>query len=328
MNPEKAAMLDIARRKEIFAYESTEVLLKLKGDFAAFSGENTRFAESAVAEERLVIPSVRIPGAAPVAIRVGLPAGGPAAVFVPFAVKRAAPPAKLTEVGKPALARPVCLERQPVSIRLPSLVRPAVKALRPPVRERPAVSVPALPRVERPRVAPVSAASVSVAVPELPVPKAVRLPVSAPRPFETPVPKAAPPAVKGRIPAPHVGPVTLSLPSLAPPKPGKAAAIIRKKAVLPAIPDTRPVPRPRIPAALAAPVPPRLRLPPTGDAAWKREKPQLLPAAAAAGPIRAWDIPVPDFKTAAAAAKPPARKPLRLPELPDLSVPAPPEIRI
>ena len=52
------------------------------------------------------------------------------------------------------------------------------------------------------------------------------------------------------------------------------------------------------------------------------------PAAAAAGPIRAWDIPVPDFKTAAAAAKPPARKPLRLPELPDLSVPAPPEIRI
>ena len=305
MNPEKAAMLDIARRKEIFAYESTEVLLKLKGDFAAFSGENTRFAESAVAEERLVIPSVRIPGAAPVAIRIGLPAGGPAAVFVPFAVKRAAPPAKLTEVEKPALARPVCLERQPVSVRLPSLVRPAVKALRPPV----------------------SAASVSVAVPELPVPKAVRLPVSAPRPFETPVPKAAPPAVTGRIPAPHVGPVTLSLPPLAPPKPGKAA-IQQKKAVLPAIPDTRPVPRPRIPEALAAPVPPRLRLPPTGDAAWKREKPQLLPAAPAAGPIRAWDIPVPDFKTAAAAAKPPARKPLRLPELPDLSVPAPPEIRI
>ncbi len=47
--------INIEKNKELFEYEMTEVILKLKGEFAAFSGKDTKFAEKSVPDEKLSI---------------------------------------------------------------------------------------------------------------------------------------------------------------------------------------------------------------------------------------------------------------------------------
>lgn len=47
--------INIEKNKELFEYEMTEVILKLKGEFVAFSGKNTRFAEMMVDDAKLHI---------------------------------------------------------------------------------------------------------------------------------------------------------------------------------------------------------------------------------------------------------------------------------
>lgn len=47
--------INIEKNKELFEYEMTEVILKLKGEFAAFSGKDTKFAEILVKDESLHI---------------------------------------------------------------------------------------------------------------------------------------------------------------------------------------------------------------------------------------------------------------------------------
>ena len=47
--------INIEKSKELFEYEMTEVILKLKGEFAAFSGKDTKFAEMVVDDAKLRI---------------------------------------------------------------------------------------------------------------------------------------------------------------------------------------------------------------------------------------------------------------------------------
>ena len=47
--------INIEKNKELFEYEMTEVILRLKGEFAAFSGKNTRFAEMMVDDSKFRI---------------------------------------------------------------------------------------------------------------------------------------------------------------------------------------------------------------------------------------------------------------------------------
>ena len=49
----KVENINIEKNKELFEYEMTEVILKLKGEFAAFSGKDTRFADMVVANAKL-----------------------------------------------------------------------------------------------------------------------------------------------------------------------------------------------------------------------------------------------------------------------------------
>ncbi len=58
---EKLENIDIEKSKELFAYEMTEVLLMLKGEFASVSGKNMRYEQWAVDAEKQTIPSAHIP---------------------------------------------------------------------------------------------------------------------------------------------------------------------------------------------------------------------------------------------------------------------------
>lgn len=49
----KVENINIEKNKELFEYEMTEVILKLKGEFAAFSGKDTRFADMVVDDAKL-----------------------------------------------------------------------------------------------------------------------------------------------------------------------------------------------------------------------------------------------------------------------------------
>ena len=53
--------MDVEQNKELFEYEMTEVLLKLKGEFAVVSGQDTRYAESSVDESKLAVNLSDIP---------------------------------------------------------------------------------------------------------------------------------------------------------------------------------------------------------------------------------------------------------------------------
>lgn len=56
----KVEKIDIEKNKELFEYEMTEVILKLKGEFAAFSGKGTKFAEILVDDAKLHISSPKV----------------------------------------------------------------------------------------------------------------------------------------------------------------------------------------------------------------------------------------------------------------------------
>ena len=51
----KVENVNIEKNKELFEYEMTEVILKLKGEFAAFSGKDTKFSEIVVDDAKLCI---------------------------------------------------------------------------------------------------------------------------------------------------------------------------------------------------------------------------------------------------------------------------------
>lgn len=62
----KVENININENVDLFEYEMTEVILRLKGEFAAFTGKDTKYAEVAVDEQKLVInlptiSAVRIP---------------------------------------------------------------------------------------------------------------------------------------------------------------------------------------------------------------------------------------------------------------------------
>ena len=54
---------NIEQSKALFEYEMTEVLLQLQGEFAVFSGKNTKFAESNVDDQKLVVNIPPLPAA-------------------------------------------------------------------------------------------------------------------------------------------------------------------------------------------------------------------------------------------------------------------------
>lgn len=56
----KLENINIEQNKELFEYEMTEVILNLKGEFAVFSGKNTKFAEMVVDDSRLKVDSPEV----------------------------------------------------------------------------------------------------------------------------------------------------------------------------------------------------------------------------------------------------------------------------
>lgn len=56
----KLENINIEQNKELFEYEMTEVILNLKGEFAVFSGKNTKFAEMAVDDSRLKVDTPKV----------------------------------------------------------------------------------------------------------------------------------------------------------------------------------------------------------------------------------------------------------------------------
>ena len=61
MEQTKVKNIDINRSKELFAYEMTEILLKLKGEFAAISGKDMQDWQSQIDDEKLKVVPVVMP---------------------------------------------------------------------------------------------------------------------------------------------------------------------------------------------------------------------------------------------------------------------------
>lgn len=96
----KVENINIEKNKELFEYEMTEVILKLKGEFAAFSGKDTRFEEMAVDDKKLHICT-------PEVIQVQM---RDCNVQVP-------------EVGRIQPANPALVEVKSAELKLPSLTQ-------------------------------------------------------------------------------------------------------------------------------------------------------------------------------------------------------------
>lgn len=56
----KLENINIEQNKDLFEYEMTEVILNLKGEFAVFSGKNTKFAEKVVDDSKLKVDTPKI----------------------------------------------------------------------------------------------------------------------------------------------------------------------------------------------------------------------------------------------------------------------------
>lgn len=316
MCPEKAANIDIAKHKELFEYEMTEVLLNLKGDFAAFSGKDTKFAESSVAEERLIVPAVSIPDPSPVAVHVEISAQSPNTAFDPRRAESKTVPVKIAPVKQPVLPQPAEIETSPVSVRLPEYAVPEIKCAGFRGPDQIHVAVPVLPQMPPLSPAKPSAAPVRINVPSLPDRKPV---------FGI---KAGLADVK----LPSVRPVPLSSFSLQ--TRFQLSSLMQKKAEMPVIPDTAPVVCPALPGSEAfgqkrsSPL-----TAPLLNAAWDEnrllpEKLRRMVPAVSAGPVKKPQIAVPLVNRPGSPPKLSVRAKVMVPELPDLSVPAAPEIDI
>lgn len=156
---EQKQNIDIERCKELFAYEMTEVILNLKGEFAAVSGKDTRYAKARVSQEKLTPTVAAVP-----AVELE-----PVAVTAP-GVQKHTPvtlPQVTVEKFETALPQVKAAEAVPavqVAVELPQVAVPEVKAA-------PVFAVQ------------VQTTSVQVKVPEVKTPGTVKLPeqsVSAP----------------------------------------------------------------------------------------------------------------------------------------------------
>lgn len=215
---EKLEKIDIEKSKELFAYEMTEVLLMLKGEFARVSGKDMRYEQWAVDEKKQELPQVNIPTVALEKSQITLPG------------VRAPQPVNIPEAKVCACAQAV----------------PAIAAFEKP--QLPQISVEAK-QVALPQVAPVSGSvnmpqvqtqkvCVSVPAPVAPVaPKGVQAQIEK---IELALPNTAAPAQKN-VEAVEVKSVQVQIPAL----PKFQAAAVQTPVV--AMPKT-PVPQlPRLP---------------------------------------------------------------------------------
>jgi hypothetical protein len=201
MDQKKTEKVDIERSKELFEYEMTEVLLMLKGEFAAVSGKELDYARHHVSKEQMELPlSVLRQGPIP-AVEVRLDALC-AELLPKIKAQPAAPAAQAVTVAKPQLVLP--------AIRKPEIL--------PQIRIAP-VTPPCLPAVPR-AVPPVPG---QIPAPSCPLPR-VRLPK------QTALPKADIPTLsvaqirpeipavtrfEAAVPNPQIAPVCVSVPDTA-----------------------------------------------------------------------------------------------------------------
>ena len=71
MEHKKVENIDIEKHKELFAYEMTEVILNLRGEFAVISGKDTTYWEQRVEKKALEITPVVMPNIAVQEVRPG-----------------------------------------------------------------------------------------------------------------------------------------------------------------------------------------------------------------------------------------------------------------
>lgn len=98
--------INIKKNKELFEYEMTEVLLNLKGEFAAFSCKETPYAKTSVSASKLEIPKAPISRVTLLERHVDISVHCPDSVFVcPKAVS--VTPVKINLPEQPPQAAPV-----------------------------------------------------------------------------------------------------------------------------------------------------------------------------------------------------------------------------
>lgn len=131
---EKLENIDIEKSKELFAYEMTEVLLMLKGEFATVSGKNMRYEQWAVAAENQTIPSAHIPTVQLEQDQLSLPA-----VNIPEVIKIPDAPTLDTSVSLPPVPDFDLGQLPQVSVKAQRLAVPAIT----PMGQK--VSVPQVP---------------------------------------------------------------------------------------------------------------------------------------------------------------------------------------
>ncbi len=195
MEDKEMEKVDIARCRELFEYEMTEVILKLKGEFASISGKDTGYEEYGVSADKLKIPTVSVPKAEITKPAISVPKTGPAprgtipavhlekkAVTIPSTVNVAAKSQTTPAAGtkKIRITLPQVMPAQAVSFAAaPEKIQPPKL----PKEKKPGTWQKELPPVSLPRVKVRLAAAAQPEVPRKICPKPVAVHVALP---ETP----------------------------------------------------------------------------------------------------------------------------------------------
>ena len=118
--------IDIEKHKELFAYEMTEVALRLKGEFAMVSGKDTQYWKDRVDDQALKIAPVSLPGTKlePVSLTVPTIPAAPAIVFPKGENARQA--VLIPEIGRFGPVQPAAVELEAVQVSVPRVSVPEI----------------------------------------------------------------------------------------------------------------------------------------------------------------------------------------------------------
>ena len=339
MRPENVANINIDKHRELFEYEMTEVLLNLKGEFATFSGMGTRYVESAVAEERLEIPNAVIPRVVPEKIHIAVSLQYQNAGFTCPSIS-CTTPVEIKLPNRPSQYHPFRVSSPQVSISVPDYTLPEQTALvDTPSLKKADLVIPTIPQPQNYSLMDAKPAAIRISIPQISAvhwkpADYVSKAISAPK---TRVPAAHCATIPVQFPPISLREVVIDVPSTAIPTTYPNIGLEQKKTEQPAIPDTA---LPSFPVfSMNTGSTDNAKMFYTGAlresaAAKKRydEKfialPQFTPTAIPQVPVKKTVITIPKIERQYVAVKLIRYSSPGITELPDLSVPAPPEIRL
>lgn len=134
--------IDIEKHKELFAYEMTEVILKLKGEFAVVSGKDTQYWKDRVEEKSLKIAPVVLPETGLEQVQLPVPQVPAVSAIALPEVSNTYPQVTMPEIGRFCTPKPVQLKLEPIQVAVPRVIVPDTRISEPELEQPLGSSVP------------------------------------------------------------------------------------------------------------------------------------------------------------------------------------------